>query len=91
MVVMLWSHSIPLFPFPGQTYSLLKQFALYNFQLNETVLQFESPSHTVWPYMVVMSDSCVMCKRLSGEGVRWEILTCLIPVHWLSDTGSLAV
>ena len=52
---------------PGRTYHLLKQFAQYNFQLNEAVLQYEGPSRMVWPLVLFMNDNCVMWKRVGGE------------------------
>ncbi len=58
--------------FTGRVYHTIKQFVQYNYHLN---LPMESGRQTVWPLVLLMSDTCVMWKSTMDDRERWVFTT----------------
>eukprot|EP00731_Ephydatia_muelleri_P031529 Em0023g36a len=54
----------------GSNYHLTKVFAQHNYLLNVVAQQQEAGQRTVWPFVLVKNDQCVMWKKIDASAKR---------------------
>ena len=66
----------------GNTYHLTKTLAQHTYLLNMAAHQ-ESTQRTVWPFVLMKSDQCVMWKMIDSTAKRWVGSLVLTTIGWV--------
>lgn len=73
----------------GNTYHLTKAFAQHNYLLNAVAQQQESGQRTVWPFVLIRNDQCVMWKRIDISTKRSVDLSLSEVLHSIEQEADL--